>query len=166
MDYATLTDNQGRKADFRNVIIIMTSNIGADKVGKNSIGFLSEKKDNSAMMEEVKRVFKPEFRNRLSRIVIFNDMDEQMADRIVKKKLGELKALLNRKSIELLVDESAEKLIKKKGISEQYGAREVERIIRNEIKPLFVDSILFGNLKDGGKILLSVQDDKFCVDTV
>ena len=67
---------------------------------------------------------------------------------------------------ELLVDESAEKLIKKKGISEQYGAREVERIIRNEIKPLFVDSILFGNLKDGGKILLSVQDDKFCVDTV
>ena len=166
MDYATLTDNQGRKADFRNVIIIMTSNIGADKVGKNSIGFLSEKKDNSAMMEEVKRVFKPEFRNRLSRIVIFNDMDEQMADRIVKKKLGELKTLLNRKSIELLVDESAEKLIKKKGISEQYGAREVERIIRNEIKPLFVDSILFGNLKDGGKILLSVQDDKFCVDTV
>lgn len=166
MDYATLTDNQGRKADFRNVIIIMTSNIGADKVGKNSIGFLSEKKDNSAMMEEVKRAFKPEFRNRLSRIVIFNDMDEQMADRIVKKKLGELKALLNRKSIELLVDESAEKLIKKKGISEQYGAREVERIIRNEIKPLFVDSILFGNLKDGGKILLSVQDDKFCVDTV
>ena len=166
MDYATLTDNQGRKADFRNVIIIMTSNIGADKVGKNSIGFLSEKKDNSAMMEEVKRVFKPEFRNRLSRIVIFNDMDEQMADRIVKKKLGELKALLNRKSIELLVDEGAEKLIKKKGISEQYGAREVERIIRNEIKPLFVDSILFGSLKDGGKILLSVQDDKFCVDTV
>ena len=166
MDYATLTDNQGRKADFRNVIIIMTSNIGADKVGKNSIGFLSEKKDNSAMMEEVKRAFKPEFRNRLSRIVIFNDMDEQMADRIVKKKLGELKTLLNRKSIELLVDESAEKLIKKKGISEQYGAREVERIIRNEIKPLFVDSILFGNLKDGGKILLSVQDDKFCVDTV
>lgn len=166
MDYATLTDNQGRKADFRNVIIIMTSNIGADKVGKNSIGFLSEKKDNSAMMEEVKKAFKPEFRNRLSRIVIFNDMDEQMADRIVKKKLGELKALLNRKSIELLVDESAEKLIKKKGISEQYGAREVERIIRNEIKPLFVDSILFGNLKDGGKILLSVQDDKFCVDTV
>ena len=166
MDYATLTDNQGRKADFRNVIIIMTSNIGADKVGKNSIGFLSEKKDNSAMMEEVRKAFKPEFRNRLSRIVIFNDMDEQMADRIVKKKLGELKALLNRKSIELLVDESAEKLIKKKGISEQYGAREVERIIRNEIKPLFVDSILFGNLKDGGKILLSVQDDKFCVDTV
>ena len=166
MDYATLTDNQGRKADFRNVIIIMTSNIGADKVGKNSIGFLSEKKDNSAMMEEVKRVFKPEFRNRLSRIVIFNDMDEQMADRIVKKKLGELKTLLNRKSIELLVDEGAEKLIKKKGISEQYGAREVERIIRNEIKPLFVDSILFGSLKDGGKILLSVQDDKFCVDTV
>lgn len=166
MDYATLTDNQGRKADFRNVIIIMTSNIGADKVGKNSIGFLSEKKDNSAMKEEVKKAFKPEFRNRLSRIVIFNDMDEQMADRIVKKKLGELKALLNRKSIELLVDESAEKLIKKKGISEQYGAREVERIIRNEIKPLFVDSILFGSLKDGGKILLSVQDDKFCVDTV
>jgi ATP-dependent Clp protease ATP-binding subunit ClpA len=166
MDYATLTDNQGRKADFRNVIIIMTSNIGADKVGKNSIGFLSEKKDNTAMMEEVKKAFKPEFRNRLSRIVIFNDMDEQMADRIVKKKLGELKAMLNRKSIDLLVDESAEKLIKKKGISEQYGAREVERIIRNEIKPLFVDSILFGKLKDGGKILLSVQDEKFCVDTV
>lgn len=161
MDYATLTDNQGRKADFRNVIIIMTSNIGADKVGKNTIGFRSERLDNTAMMDEVKRVFKPEFRNRLSRIVIFNSMDEEMAERIIDKKLGELKNLLQAKNIELMVDPEAKQLIKEKGISIEYGAREVERVIRNEIKPLFVDSILFGSLKKGGKIKLTAADKVF-----
>ena len=163
MDYATLTDNQGRKADFRNVILIMTSNIGADRVGKNTIGFMSERLDQTAMMDEVKRTFKPEFRNRLSRIVIFNAIDDAMARRIVEKKLSELGSLLEKKGIELITDEPAKELILMKGISVEYGAREVERVIRNEIKPLFVDSILFGDLKDGGRILLSAENDAFLV---
>ena len=161
MDYATLTDNQGRKADFRNVIIIMTSNVGADRVGKSTIGFRSEKQDNSAMMDEVKKTFKPEFRNRLSRIVIFNSMDDKMGESIVAKKLSELEDMLAKKDIRLQVDDKARTLIKKKGISQEYGAREVERVIRNEIKPLFVDSILFGNLKNGGMISLTADGDVF-----
>ncbi len=166
MDYATLTDNQGRKADFRNVIIIMTSNIGADKVGQNTIGFHSERKDKTVMMEDIKKCFTPEFRNRLSRIVIFNSMDDDMAERIIRKKLGELKTMLKVKGIELEVDENAFAMIKKKGINEEYGAREVERVIRNEIKPLFVDSILFGELKNGGRIKLTAGDEDFSVEIV
>ncbi|MCR4839447.1 MAG: ATP-dependent Clp protease ATP-binding subunit [Eubacterium sp.] len=163
MDYATLTDNQGRKADFRNVILIMTSNIGADKVGKSSIGFMSERLDQTVMMDEVKRAFKPEFRNRLSRVVIFRSIDDEMAVRIVDKKLSELGALLIKKGIELEVDEPARALIKQKGVSVEYGAREVERVIRNEIKPLFVDSILFGELKKGGRIRLTAEGESFFV---
>lgn len=166
MDYATLTDNQGRKADFRNVIIIMTSNIGADKVGKSTIGFHNERKDKSVMMEDIKKCFTPEFRNRLSRIVIFNSMDDDMAERIIRKKLGELETMLNVKGIKLEVDEKAFEMIKKKGINEEYGAREVERVIRNEIKPLFVDSILFGELKNGGRIKLTAGDDDFSVEII
>lgn len=157
MDYATLTDNQGRKADFRNVIIIMTSNIGADKVGKNSIGFRSERLDRSVMMEDVTKAFKPEFRNRLSKIVVFNSMDDKMAEMIINKKLGELAQMLKEKNIQLTVDKKAKALIKEKGISVEYGAREVERVIRNDIKPLFVDKILFGDLKNGGKIKLTTK---------
>ena len=165
MDYATLTDNQGRKADFRNVILIMTSNIGADKVGKSTIGFMSERLDQTVMMDEVKRTFKPEFRNRLSRIVIFHAIDDAMAVRIVDKKLSELSALLEKKGIRLFVDDPAKALIKQKGISVEYGAREVERVIRNEIKPLFVDRILFGNLKDGGELCLTAEGESFRVET-
>ena len=161
MDYATLTDNQGRKADFRNVIVIMTSNAGASRIGKQGIGFLSGDQDESAIMEEVKRVFQPEFRNRLNRIVVFRGMDEDMADRIIQKKLDELKEMLKEKHIEFTADETALKLIKKKGISREYGAREIDRLIRNDIKPLFVDDILFGRLKNGGKLKLSAKDNAF-----
>lgn len=161
MDYATLTDNQGRKADFRNVIVIMTSNAGASRIGKQGIGFLTGNQDDSVVMEEVKRVFQPEFRNRLNRIVVFRGMDDDMADRIIHKKLDELKSMLGEKDIAFDADEKAISLIKKKGISTEYGAREIDRLIRNEIKPLFVDEILFGKLKNGGKLKLSVKDNGF-----
>ncbi len=163
MDYATLTDNQGRKADFRNVVVIMTSNAGANRLGKSGIGFVSEGRDNSALMEEVKRIFQPEFRNRLSKIVAFNSMDEQMAELVVDKKLGELKDQLLAKKIEFKADKKAKALIKKRGISQEFGAREVDRVIRNDIKPLFVDEILFGKLKNGGKINLSVNEGEFTI---
>ena len=163
MDYATLTDNQGRKADFRNVVIIMTSNAGASRIGKKGIGFGTSAYDSSVIMDEVERVFQPEFRNRLNRIVVFNGMDDNMAERVVEKKMGELKALLIKRNISMSVDEDAFKLIKKKGVSEEFGAREIDRIIRNEIKPLLVDDILFGKLKNGGEVTISAEGDCFIV---
>ncbi len=163
MDYATLTDNQGRKADFRNVILIMTSNAGASRVGKPGIGFGGSDTGAEAIMEEVKRIFQPEFRNRLTRTVVFNGMDDKMAGQIVDKKLGELKQMLLRKNIELSADEAAAKWIKKKGISAEFGAREIGRVIQGEIKPLLVDEILFGSLKEGGKCFLTCADGRFAV---
>lgn len=164
MDYATLTDNQGRKADFRNIIIIMTSNAGANQLGKKGIGFQSEKLNQSAITEAVNRTFQPEFRNRLNKIVVFNSMDESMAQLVVQKKLQELAVQLQAKHIEFVADTKAQELIKTKGISEEFGAREVDRVIRNEIKPLFVDEILFGKLKRGGKLLLTTSGNTFAIN--
>ena len=164
MDYATLTDNQGRKADFRNVIVIMTSNAGAGRIGKQAIGFLGGSMDKSVVMEEVKRTFQPEFRNRLNRIVAFNGMDDDMADRIARKKLNEMGGLLREKRIDFRFDDAAVKLVKKKGISTEYGAREIDRVIRNDVKPLFVDEILFGKLKNGGSLSLSAAENEFVIN--
>ncbi len=161
MDYATLTDNQGRKADFRNVILIMTSNAGASRIGRPGIGFQGRDVKADVVLEEVKRIFQPEFRNRLSRIVVFNGMDEAMAGRIVDKKLGELKAMLLRKSVELAVDREAAELVRQKGVSAEFGARQIERVIQGEIKPLLVDEILFGALKEGGSCRLTATEGVF-----
>lgn len=165
MDYATLTDNQGRKADFRNVIIIMTSNAGANRLGKSGIGFISTSLDESVLTEAVKNTFQPEFRNRLSKIVVFNSMDDDMAMRVVDKKLKELTLQLSKKKITLTADKKAKDLLRHKGVSQEFGAREIDRIIRNDIKPLFVDDMLFGKLKNGGKIRLSAGESKFIIDS-
>ena len=164
MDYATLTDNQGRKADFRNVVIIMTSNAGASRVGKSGIGFGDRDMKADVIMEEVKKTFQPEFRNRLNRIVVFNPMDDRMAERIAEKKLKELRDMLSQKSVLFEVQEDAKKLLAKKGTSTEYGAREMERIIGSEIKPLLVDELLFGSLKKGGICTLGCKDDTFVVE--
>lgn len=164
MDYATLTDNQGRKADFRNVVLIMTSNAGASRIGKPGIGFQGEDVSADVVLEEVRRIFQPEFRNRLSEIIAFHSITEEMAGRIVEKKLGGLKKLLQKKNVEMAVDADAKLLIKKKGISTEYGAREIERVIQSEVKPLFVDEILFGKLRQGGKCTLAAADGQFRVD--
>lgn len=161
MDYATLTDNQGRKADFRNVIVIMTSNAGASRIGKHRIGFGEQDIKEEAIMEEVKRIFQPEFRNRLNRIVVFHGMDDEMAGQVVEKKLKELAQMLVRKNVELSVSMEAKKLVKRRGISTEFGAREIERVIQGEIKPLLVDEILFGELKEGGKCELTAIGDQF-----
>jgi ATP-dependent Clp protease ATP-binding subunit ClpA len=163
MDYATLTDNQGRKADFRNVILIMTSNAGANRLGKSGIGFFSENQDKSTLLDAVSHTFQPEFRNRLSKVVVFNSMDEEMALSIVDKKLEELRLQLMARSITFTADKKARELVKKRGISPEFGAREVDRVIRNDIKPLFVDSMLFGELKKGGRIKLTVKDGEFAI---
>ena len=163
MDYATLTDNQGRKADFRNVIIIMTSNAGANRIGKNSIGFRSTSLDGGVIMEAVKQTFQPEFRNRLNKIVVFNSMDAKMASRVVDKKINELSAQLISRKIIFTADQNARELVRKRGISQEFGAREVDRVIRNDIKPLFVDEILFGRLKKGGNLTLKAENDEFVI---
>ena len=165
MDYATLTDNQGRKADFRNVIIIMTSNAGANRLGKSGIGFISTNQDESVLTEAVKNTFQPEFRNRLNKVVVFNSMDDDMAKRVVDKKLKELSAQLLLKKITLSADKKAKDLLKDRGVSQEFGAREIDRIIRNDVKPLFVDEILFGKLKNGGKIKLSAKSGEFTIES-
>ena len=161
MDYATLTDNQGRKADFRNVVIIMTSNAGASRVGKSGIGFGDQSIKADVIMEEVKKTFQPEFRNRLNRIVVFNPMDDAMAELVCGKKLNELSSMLAVKKVEFKVLPEAKTLLAKKGTSTEYGAREMDRIIGSEIKPLLVDELLFGALKKGGICVLGVDGDRF-----
>ena len=166
MDYATLTDNQGRKADFRNVIVIMTSNAGASRIGKHGIGFTGQDVKADVIMEEVKRIFQPEFRNRLNKIVVFHGMDDAMAAQITEKKLGELQKMLLPKKVELSVSASAKKLLQKKGITTEFGAREIDRVIQSEVKPLLVDEILFGKLKKGGKCKLTTKENHFYLEFI
>lgn len=161
MDYATLTDNQGRKADFRNVIIIMTSNAGAKNIGKNLVGFGERIVQGEAINDEVKKVFTPEFRNRLDKIVVFNHVNEEMAKNITLKEIKIFKKLLEPKNISLDFTESCLNHISKKGVSKEYGAREIHRIINSEVKSILVDEILFGKLKDGGNCIIDVEDGKY-----
>jgi len=161
MDYATLTDNKGRKADFRNAIIIMTSNAGARNIGKKLIGFGERAVKGEAIMEEVKKFFTPEFRNRLDKIIVFNSMNDSMAINIAKKQLNDFKAKLATKSIEIEFSEECVSYIAKTGISEEFGAREIARIVASKIKPLLVDEILFGKLSDGGKCSIDFVDENF-----
>lgn len=166
MDYATLTDNNGKKADFRNIIVIMTSNAGAREVGKTMMGFGSRTVEEDAINKEVDRVFSPEFRNRLDEIVVFNRMNEHMAYLIARKTLGEFEKKLLSKDIELVVSESCYKWIVLKGISSAYGAREIIRVVQQEVKPYFVDEVLFGKLSKGGRASLDVVEDKIIIEKI
>ena len=161
MDYATLTDNQGRKADFRNVILIMTSNAGASRIGKKLVGFGERAISGEAIQDEVKKVFTPEFRNRLSSVVVFNHIDAEMADLIAKKGLNKFKAVLKEKGISLTFDKKCVTYIAEKGLSTEFGAREIARVIEDELKPPLVDEILFGKLVNGGNCKVTVIDKKF-----
>ena len=162
MDYAQLTDNKGRKADFRNVILIMTSNAGAQFAGQ-TIGFNHNISRGEAMMKQVKRVFKPEFINRLSGTVVFHDMDKQMATLILKKKLRELETKLEAKHVEMTLTEDAFDHLLKEGYTQEYGAREMDRVIAQQLKPLLMREILFGNLKEGGEVTVDVKDGSLAI---
>ena len=162
MDYATLTDNQGKKADFRNVILIMTSNAGAKFIGKSQIGFESIPAGAVVVDEELKRIFSPEFRNRLTKIINFRFVDEKMAMRIIDKQLNLFIAKLSRKNIHVAVDESVRTYLKENGINSESGARKISHLIQTEIKPVFVDLMLFGALKKGGECRLVYEKGKFC----
>lgn len=161
MDYATLSDNQGRKADFRNVILIMTSNAGAKDIGKSVIGFGERVIQGEAIMEEVKKFFTPEFRNRLDKIVVFNHLNKEMALNIARRELNKFNEQLLKKNVKITFDEECVKFIAKNGTSQEYGAREIIRVINQEIKPMLVDEILFGKLSNGGEIAVTNVDGKF-----
>ncbi|MBQ8466649.1 MAG: AAA family ATPase [Prevotella sp.] len=157
MDYARLTDNKGRKADFRNVILIMTSNAGAQYAGQANIGFNSQVSRGEAMLKQVKKTFKPEFINRLSGTVVFHDMDRQMATLILRKKLRELQAKLTARQVEMVLSDEAFELLLNEGFTKEYGAREMDRVIAQRLKPMLTREILFGSLKQGGSITITPE---------
>ncbi|WP_051522928.1 ATP-dependent Clp protease ATP-binding subunit ClpA [Prevotella sp. P6B4] len=163
MDYARLTDNKGRKADFRNVILIMTSNAGAQYAGQANIGFVGSTTRGEAMLKQVKRLFKPEFINRLTGTVVFNDMDREMATLILRKKLGELQEKLTAKQVEMTLSDDAFQLLLKEGYTREYGAREMDRVIAQRLKPLLMREILFGSLKQGGSVIIGTRDGSLSI---
>ena len=154
MDYARLTDNKGQKADFRNVILIMTSNAGAQYASQASVGFTGNVSRGEAMLAQVKKTFKPEFINRLSDTVVFHDMDKRMAELILEKKLGQLGDKLAAKGVSMDLTDAAREQLLKWGFTKEYGAREMDRVIGNRLKPLLMKALLFGKLKKVGKAVV------------
>lgn len=158
MDYAALTDNHGERADFRNAVIIMTSNAGAQYASRASIGFTGSVSRGDAMLTTVKKTFKPEFINRLTDIVVFHDMSREMASLILDKKLAQLQTKLSAKNVTLHLSAEARELLLTKGFTPEYGARELDRVIGSMLKPLLMREILFGRLKKSGDAVVEVKD--------
>ena len=165
LDYATLTDNMGRRADFRNVVIIMTSNAGARDIGKPRIGFGGGEISFGAVDDAVKRVFSPEFRNRLDKVVKFAHLGIEIVENIVRKELDLFREMLSPKNVTLEVSDAAVRWIAEKGHSPEFGARNIARLVEEKIKGFFVDQVLFGDLKDGGSAVADVEDDDIRVRT-
>ncbi len=158
MDYATLTDNNGKKADFRNVVLIMTSNAGAREIGKSLVGFGERSHREEAVTDAVERIFSPEFRNRLDAVVKFNGLRHEVVLQIVDKAIREFQAELAKKGVSLEASDACRELLAAKGYSKDFGAREVARLVADKIKNFFVDEILFGKLAKGGKVLADAKD--------
>lgn len=164
MDYGKLTDNNGRKTDFRNVILVMTTNAGAEHLGKRSMGFTMQ--DNSTdAMESLRRLFTPEFRNRLDAIIQFSALDERVILGVVDKFLTELQAQLDDKKVMLHVDDAARAWLAARGYDKTMGARPMARLIQDQIKKPLAEQILFGALAEkGGDVHITVQDDHLELD--
>ena len=161
MDYAVISDNKGRKVDFRNVILIMTSNAGARYAHKASVGFERKVKAGEAMAKEVKNVFAPEFINRLTSVVVFNDMDEKMAGLILDDKIRKLEERLKARNVQMEIEPEAYRKFLKDGFSPEYGAREIERVLNARLTPLLMREILFGGHKGGFKAVIKATEDGF-----
>ena len=158
MDHGTLTDNNGRKADFRKVIIVMTTNAGAADMARSSIGFTQQ--DNATDgMEAIKRLFSPEFRNRLDAVIQFNGLDESTIERVVEKLLVEFEAQLEAKRVVVHMDDAARSWVAHKGYDPKMGARPMARVIQEHIKRPLAEELLFGKLVDGGQVRISVKAD-------
>ena len=163
MDYPRLTDNKGRPSDFRNVVLLMTSNAGAQYASHASVGFNSTVSRGEAMMKQVKKTFKPEFLNRLSGTVVFHDMNKQMATLILQKKLRVLESKLEAKQVKMNLIPDAFEYLLKEGFTPEYGAREMDRVIAQRLKPLLMREILFGSLKNGGEITIGIKDGNLSI---
>ena len=157
MDHGTLTDNNGRKVDFRNVIIIMTTNAGASELARHSIGFATEKQAGDEMAE-IKRMFTPEFRNRLDASISFSSLDHEIILRVVDKFLLELEAQLHEKKVEPSFAPKLREYLAKKGFDPQMGARPMARLIQDTIRKALADELLFGRLVNGGKVVIDLDD--------
>ncbi len=157
MDHGTLTDNNGRKADFRNVIIIMTTNAGAETMNKSTIGFTSRREQGDEMAD-IKRLFTPEFRNRLDAIVSFRALDEEIILRVVDKFLLQLESQLAEKKVEVTFTDALRKHLAKKGFDPLMGARPMQRLIQDMIRRALADELLFGRLVDGGRLTVDLDD--------
>ncbi len=164
-DYATLTDNMGRKADFRNVIIVMTSNAGARDLGRRMIGFIEDATDSSEVSMAVERLFSPEFRNRLDAVVTFNHLGSQEVLSIVDKEIREFSAMLEKKRVGMTVTGSAREWFAHNGFSQEFGARNIARLIQNTLKDTLVDRILFGDLQRGGNVVVDLRDGEITIET-
>jgi ATP-dependent Clp protease ATP-binding subunit ClpA len=156
MDHGTLTDNNGRKADFRSVIIIMTTNAGAETMNKASIGFLNSRESGDEMAD-IKRLFTPEFRNRLDAMVSFKSLDEEIILRVVDKFLLELESQLAEKKVEVTFTDALRKHLAKKGFDPLMGARPMQRLIQDTIRRALADELLFGRLVEGGRLTVDVD---------
>ncbi|MCK5809047.1 AAA family ATPase [bacterium] len=157
MDYGTLTDSKGKKADFRNVIIIMTSNAGARDISKSSLGFGKHNQTQNKTKEAVERLFSPEFRNRLDRTVFFNSITPAIMNNVIKKFIRQIAERLLAKKVKLSVSPSAITHLAKLGFSAEFGAREAERLVTKELEKLLTDALLFGELKEGGSAIISLK---------
>jgi ATP-dependent Clp protease ATP-binding subunit ClpA len=157
MDHGTLTDNNGRKADFRNVVIIMTTNAGAETINKATIGFTT-KREQGDEMADIKRLFTPEFRNRLDAIINFRSLDEEIILRVVDKFLLELESQLTEKKVEVTFSDKLREHLAKKGFDPLMGARPMQRLIQDTIRRALADELLFGRLVDGGRLTVDIDD--------
>jgi ATP-dependent Clp protease ATP-binding subunit ClpA len=157
MDHGTLTDNNGRKADFRNIIVIMTTNAGAETMNKSTIGFTTRREQGDEMAD-IKRLFTPEFRNRLDAIVSFRSLDEDIILRVVDKFLLELEGQLAEKKVEVTFTDTLRKHLAKKGFDPLMGARPMQRLIQDTIRRALADELLFGRLVDGGRLSVDIDD--------
>jgi len=165
MDYATVTDNMGRKADFRNVVIIMTSNAGAREIGRQKIGFGADEHSYGALDDAVQRIFSPEFRNRLDKVVKFERLDMEIVAEIVRKELDDFRSMLDPKGVSLRVSDAAINWIATRGYSSEFGARNVARVVEDKIKGFFVDEVLFGSLSNGGVAIADIEGDDIRIRT-
>jgi ATP-dependent Clp protease ATP-binding subunit ClpA len=157
MDHGTHTDNNGRKADFRNVIIVMTTNAGAEALHKVSIGFTDSKQAGDEM-GEIKRLFTPEFRNRLDAIISFRALDQEIILRVVDKFLMQLEEQLHEKKVDIIFSEELRAFLAKKGFDPLMGARPMARLIQDMIRRALADELLFGKLVNGGKVTVDLDE--------
>ncbi|WP_444894066.1 ATP-dependent Clp protease ATP-binding subunit ClpA [Microbulbifer sp. TRSA001] len=165
MDHGTLTDNNGRKADFRNVILIMTTNAGAEVMSRRSIGF-SHQDHSTDGMEEIKKMFTPEFRNRLDNIIQFRSLPLDVVKTVVDKFIVELQAQLDDSKVTLVVDDEAREWLAVRGYDEKMGARPMSRLIRDKLRKPLAEAVLFGELaEEGGRVCVTIEDDELAIKT-